>query len=149
LDFLRPFFAETALPVELAIAGKPAAPGRRIRNLGFVNDIESVYQAADAVVLASRYEAFGLAAVESALCGTPALVSSRAGCGEAVREPALSTFRPERPEELAAAIVRIVDLDREGLGDLARCLNYDPGREAFMDEFAGLAGLSLGARRAG
>jgi glycosyltransferase involved in cell wall biosynthesis len=137
------------LPVELAIAGKPAAPGRRIRNLGFVNDIESVYQAADAVVLASRYEAFGLAAVEAVLCGTPALVSSRAGCGEAVREPALFTFRPERPEELAAAVSRVVDLDRKGLGDLGRCLGYAPGREAFVNEFAGLAGLSPGARRAG
>jgi glycosyltransferase involved in cell wall biosynthesis len=114
-----------------------------------VADIESVYQAADATVMASVYEPFGLVAVESTLCGTPALISSRAGCCEALREPALFTFRPDRPEELAAAVARVMDLDREGLGDLGRCLGYAPGREAFVNEFAGLAGLNLGEVRAG
>ena len=42
---------------------------------GFRHDMENVYREADLLLFLSEYESFGNVAVESILCGTPALVS--------------------------------------------------------------------------
>ena len=138
LPFLRSFFESADLPVALAVAGKPAREGRNVRSLGYVPDIESLYQAADATVLASAYETFGMVGVESVLCGTPALMSSRAGCCEAIGEPALVSFRPDSREELEAGVRRLLSFDRWSAGDLSRRLAYDPGRDSFVNGFLDL-----------
>ena len=66
--------------IVLAVASRRAIEHPRALNLGFRRDIEKCYAAADAAILASRYEPFGLVGVESVLCGTPALLSE--ACGE-------------------------------------------------------------------
>ncbi|MDR1519583.1 MAG: glycosyltransferase family 4 protein [Planctomycetota bacterium] len=127
--FLREFFTETDLPVELAVAGRPAGPGRNIRGLGFSSRIEALYQAADAVILASAYEPFGLVGAEAALCGTPVVLAENVGCCEVLSRPLLHTFRAGDRESLAAAIRETLAAGRP---EPAR-LGYDPGVQAHLE----------------
>jgi glycosyltransferase involved in cell wall biosynthesis len=55
---------------------------RRIRFLGFRNDVSLVLAAADALVHPARYEAYGLGVHEAICRGLPAIVSARAGVAE-------------------------------------------------------------------
>ena len=59
---------------------------KRVRWLGFVpdSDLVSLYQGALATVLPSRYEGFGLPALESMSCGVPAIVDRRTALPEVV-----------------------------------------------------------------
>ena len=136
LSLVRNFFEKTELPVELVLLGKKARPGRNVRIMGFAADIERLYQAADATILASHYEPFGMVAVESVACGTPVVFSERAGCCEVLEEPALYRIKPDDPEMLAAAVEKILawDRDSEAGGNLPRCIKYDFGKEEFVDK---------------
>lgn len=57
--------------------------GVPVRFTGFLNQsrIPEAYAAADALVLPSETETWGLVANEAMACGLPAIVSDRAGCG--------------------------------------------------------------------
>jgi glycosyltransferase involved in cell wall biosynthesis len=68
--------------LKLFIAGKKALNGSNVFNLGYRSDIEKLYVAADAVILASTYEPFGLVGPESVLCGTKSILMSGIGCTE-------------------------------------------------------------------
>lgn len=98
-----------ALPVVLAVAGRaPARTSERVRYLGFVKQIEECYQAADFTILASLYEPFGMVGVETVMCGTPAILSSKVGCSEVIAPAAKFTFAPRNLADLRAAIDRAV-----------------------------------------
>lgn len=102
---LRKFFETTSLPVILAVAGKPIPCGlKNIRYLGFRNDIENLYRACDFSILASLYEPFGLAAVESILCGTPVVLAKNIACGEIITNSVKCTFSKNNLESLSSAI---------------------------------------------
>jgi glycosyltransferase involved in cell wall biosynthesis len=107
----------TSLPVVLAVAGR--APGRqtsaRIRWLGFIREIEECYQAADFTILASRYEPFGMVGVETVMCGTPAILSSRVGALEVIAPRAKFTFDPDDVPGLRNAIAQAVRTHGAGL----------------------------------
>jgi glycosyltransferase involved in cell wall biosynthesis len=99
----------TSLPVVLAVAGRaPRQASRRVRYLGFVRQIEECYQAADFTILASRYEPFGMVGVETVMCGTPAILSSRVGALEVIAPRAKFTFEPDDAAGLRTAIERAV-----------------------------------------
>lgn len=134
LPFLRAFFEQTDLPVELAVAGKEATGGRNIRSLGYLPAIEDAYRAADAVVLASHYEPFGMVAVESILCGTPVLFSEKAGCCEVLHEPAFYRIRPDDAALLEQMVRRILAFDRSAAVGLRDCVGYDWSRDYFVNE---------------
>jgi glycosyltransferase involved in cell wall biosynthesis len=98
-----------SLPVVVAVAGRaPRGTSGRIRYLGFVTQIEECYQAADFTILASRYEPFGMVGVETVMCGTPAILSSRVGALEVIAPQAKFTFEPDDTAGLRAAIGRAV-----------------------------------------
>jgi glycosyltransferase involved in cell wall biosynthesis len=80
---------------------------RRIRFLGFQDDVRRVLWAADAVVAPTRYEAFGLAVQEALCCGIPAVVSRSAGVAERIPAPldALLLADPDDAEELARRLL--------------------------------------------
>ena len=56
----------------------------RVDLLGFVDDIVATYQAADAVIVTSRYEGFCLPALEAMACGTPVVAFDNSAIGETI-----------------------------------------------------------------
>jgi D-inositol-3-phosphate glycosyltransferase len=72
-------------------------------------DLPEYYRAADAVVVSSRYESFGLVAVEALACGTPVVASAVGGLPSIVRDGENGQLvRWRRPEEFAARLDALV-----------------------------------------
>ncbi|OCH78969.1 glycosyltransferase family 4 protein [Gordonia sp. UCD-TK1] len=81
--------------------------GKAVRFVGPVDHTELVtlMHRCDAIVLPSRYEPFGIVALEAAATGVPLIVTTAGGLGEAVREPDTGlTFEPADVAGLAAAV---------------------------------------------
>ena len=79
---------------------------------GFVSDDDRdrLYAVADVCVFPSRYEPFGIVALESMAAGTPVVVSDVGGLGSVVEHDQTGlTSYPENIDSLAAAIVRALD----------------------------------------
>ncbi len=67
------------------------------------------YAAADLVAVPSRYESFGLVAVEALACGTPVVASRVGGLRYTIGEGTTGFLvKPQAPEALAAAIETIL-----------------------------------------
>ncbi|MBI5594762.1 MAG: glycosyltransferase family 4 protein [Elusimicrobia bacterium] len=83
---------------------------RRLRWLGHVpqSDLVSVYNLAQGLLFASRYEGFGLPVLEGMACGTPVVTSTTSALPEVAGGAAL-LCDPDSPEQLAAAMVSILD----------------------------------------
>lgn len=102
---------------------------------GFVSDPELVelYNAAQAAVLPSLEEGFGLPAVEAMACGTPLICSDRGSLPEVVGQ-AGRLFHPGRPDELAAVLRQV--LGNEGLRDSMRAAGLQRSRMFTWDAAA-------------
>lgn len=139
--------------VVLAVAGRPvgqALPG--VRELGYVADIEELYQAADFCALASDYEPFGLVGIEAVLCGTPLLFAEGIACLEVLRPQAVERFERTDPASLDAALARAVRRVRAGAGRLAvprEALAYDPALSVHVDALLAIAAEPGRTGRAG
>lgn len=72
--------------------------GDRVRLPGAVaqGELPRYYRAADALVVASRYESFGLVAVEALACGTPVVASKVGGLPSIVRDGVNGVLVPWR-----------------------------------------------------
>jgi glycosyltransferase involved in cell wall biosynthesis len=57
---------------------------KRLHYIGFREDVERVYGAADVVVCASDFESYGKANLEAMACGKPVVSTNRGGPGETV-----------------------------------------------------------------
>ncbi len=90
--------------------------------MGSVIEIECLYAVADLVVLPTLHEAFGLVIPEAMAMGVPVIASAYAGAIEDFGtngKNCLALCSPEQPEEIAAAIQRLLD-DSELRSKLAK-----------------------------
>ena len=107
--------------VELVLVGDPAAPrGDGVRVEGRVEDAELVewYNAADALVLPSLNEGFGLSALEAMACGTPVLGSEIDALREVAGDAAI-LVAPRDVDAWSAALQTILD-DADRRAELRR-----------------------------
>lgn len=109
----RLLVAGTGTAAELLVAGaRTARVSRSVTFLGHVPDRElaALLPAVDAVVLPSRYEPFGIVALEAAAAGAALVASTAGGLGELVvdGETGLS-FPPGDNAALASAVGRVLD----------------------------------------
>lgn len=118
---------------QLALAGGPGYRGEEIakevrgrnlepdvRLLGYVPDEElpALYREADLLVVPSRYEGFGLPALEAMACGTPVLAADSSSLPEIVG-PAGELFPLGEPEALAERIAALME-SRDTLDAMGR-----------------------------
>ncbi|WP_086819209.1 glycosyltransferase family 4 protein [Allokutzneria sp. NRRL B-24872] len=88
---------------------------RVLRSVEFVGhlsdrDLAASLAAADAVVLPSRYEPFGIVALEAAAAGAPLVASTAGGLGEVVLDGVTGlSFPPGDVDVLAAAVRAVLD----------------------------------------
>ncbi len=94
------------------------------------DELADRYRAADVFVLSSRYEPFGMTAVEAMACGTPTVVTSQGGLWRNLTwgRDAL-TVDPRDPEALGHTVLQILEY-----GELARRLSRY-GSEAVRKRF--------------
>jgi glycosyltransferase involved in cell wall biosynthesis len=77
-----------------AIAERAAAAGARVLEGVDEARLVALYRAAEVVAVPSRYEGFGLTALEGMACGTPVVVAGDSGALEEVSGPAALVVRP-------------------------------------------------------
>ncbi|WP_433787038.1 glycosyltransferase family 4 protein [Actinomycetospora sp. CA-101289] len=130
----------------LAERARAARVRRSVRLLGHVDDdtLRDLLASADAAVLPSRYEPFGITALEAAAAGAPLVASRAGGLGEVVVDGVTGlSFAPGDVPGLAAAVVRCLD-DPEAArtrADAARArLDTDFAWPAIAAETAALYG---------
>jgi glycosyltransferase involved in cell wall biosynthesis len=106
-------------------AGSAAAAG--VRSVGYVDDADlpGLYAGAQAFVLPSRYEGFGLTCLEAMASGTPVVAADRGALPETCGDAAI-LVDPDDADALGAAVVRAAtetalrqDLRRRGLSRAA------------------------------
>ncbi|MDN0196924.1 glycosyltransferase family 4 protein [Streptomyces sp. S.PNR 29] len=101
-----------------------AAAPESVLFAGAVTDASPWYQAADVVVLPSRWEGMALAPLEAMACGRPVVVTDVDGARESL--PPVFAARclvpPEDPAVLAAAVTELLldPMERESLGNRGR-----------------------------
>jgi UDP-glucose:(heptosyl)LPS alpha-1,3-glucosyltransferase len=81
----------------------------RVQFLSPVEDVRTVYAAADLLVAPSLEDSFNLPVLEAMSCGLPVIVSPRAGVSEGLTDAHDSVVLtdPENAEELSAAIQKL------------------------------------------
>lgn len=94
--------------IRLVVAGKAPLDHPGVINLGFRRDMPALYAAADAAILASKYEAFGLVGPEAILCGTPVLLANTVGAVEVLSESACLRF-DRTVDSLRAALKKTLE----------------------------------------
>lgn len=99
-----------ALRPELEALARSSGVDSCVHFLGFREDIRTVYQAADIVVLPSTGEGLSNAILEAMACATPVLCHAACGCAEAVSDGVDGWVRDiDSAETLAALLGSILD----------------------------------------
>ncbi len=82
----------------------------RVRFEGWVDPPWTAQWPVDVLLVPSRYEGFGLVAVEAMLAGIPVVASDVAGLSEVLtHEKTGLTVGPEKPDDLARAVRRVLE----------------------------------------
>jgi glycosyltransferase involved in cell wall biosynthesis len=129
-------------------------PSASVRLTGAVADVVPWYQAADLVVLPSRWEGMALAPLEAMACGRPVVVTDVDGARESL-PPALAPrclVPAEDPAALAAAVAGLLldpplcaSLGREGRRHVLSAHDARHTAEAVADLYRDLLGGGPGA----
>lgn len=114
-------------PVHGDAGGVPVPP--RVRFTGWVprSELDRYIDQADAVIMPSRWEAFGFVAVEAMRRAVPVFASNRGALPEIVVDGLTGiVFDLDRPQELSARLMRIsrAELHEMGLNGRRRFLEY-------------------------
>jgi glycosyltransferase involved in cell wall biosynthesis len=112
-----------------------------VRLLGWApeEEIEALYAVARCFVFPSLYEGFGLPVLEAMQRGVPVACSNRTSLPEVAGDAALM-FDPDKPEEIAAAIERLLTDPDEA--ERLRAAGYERARQFTWDETARLTAAS-------
>lgn len=119
----------------------------RLHYIGFREDVEQVYAAADVIVCASAFESFGRANLEAMAAGKPVVSTNRGGPRETI-VPGETGYLvvPDDSRGMAEAVLRLLaDEDlRAKIGSAARdhvCRNFsmDAAADAYVKIFESLA----------
>jgi glycosyltransferase involved in cell wall biosynthesis len=116
--------ADAGLPHRLRVAGSLRAHNEHelralvaasprpdlVDVLGYVDDIVALYRGADAVLVASRYEGFGLPALEAMACGVPVVAYDNSSLPEVVGDAGVLV--PDGDVAQLATALRSVLTDR-------------------------------------
>jgi len=134
-----------AFAVELGVEGY-------VEFAGHVGDVKTRLEAADIFLMPSKWEGFGLAAVEAMNAGLPLVVSDVPGLREVVGQDGDCAFLvdPEKPEEIAAALRRLIeDPDlRARMGRRAFERSLEFSEEAMVDAYVDVYRTVMGASNA-
>jgi glycosyltransferase involved in cell wall biosynthesis len=92
------------------VARTIGALGERVRFTGHLaeEELRRFYAHAEALVLPSFYEGFGLPPLEAMACGVPVAVSRRAALPEVCGDAAVYFDHPEDPADIAAGLERLL-----------------------------------------
>jgi glycosyltransferase involved in cell wall biosynthesis len=112
--------------------------GERVRFLGQVNDVAALLAAVDVVVMPSRHEGLGVAALEAMAAGRPVIASRVGGLPEAVGDAGVLV--PNGDARALAEAIRLLALDPQ-----ARRTLGDAGRRRVADRFT-LGTMARGTR---
>jgi mannosylfructose-phosphate synthase len=107
--------AESSLLAELKAQVQRLGLAPRVRFTGFVadNELADHYRAADVFVLSSRYEPFGMTAIEAMACGTPTVITTHGGLFRAVTFGRHALYADTfDKEDLGITIVKILRYPR-------------------------------------
>jgi glycosyltransferase involved in cell wall biosynthesis len=88
---------------------------------GAVTDLPAYLESLDAVVIPSRWEAFGLVGAEARAAGRPILAARTDGLVEQAGSDAGILFPAEDPTAIAAAIRGLAERDLGAMGERGRC----------------------------
>ena len=102
----KPTKLEMEVREEITRLAKEAGISDRIIQTGRIpNDLLPTYYAkADVVVLPSRYDLFGMVAIEALACGRPVIVSKYAGVSKLIKDSFGLIADPKNPKDLAEKI---------------------------------------------
>jgi len=112
--------------------------GERVRFLGRVEDVPALLAAVNVVVMPSRHEGLGVAALEAMAAGRPVIASRVGGLPEAVGDAGVLV--PHDDAQALAEAIRRLALDRNA----ARALG-EAGRRRVAERFT-LAAMARGTR---
>lgn len=137
LDILIDIFKKNNLPkLNLYIIGEPVVSQnefqfpKNVINLGWIDNklLDSYYSAMDAVVMPSRWEGFGLVAIEAMKNRKPVIASNRGALPELI-SPGINgyTFNLDKPNELVEILLK---LDKTVLAEMG-----NRGRSVYEEKF--------------
>lgn len=96
----------------------------RVIVLGFRRDVASIIKASDVVVIPSRWEGFGLVAVEALACGKKVVCSNVAGLSEVVGNVGIK-ISGENADAYAEKIISIIDNGYDADECIEQALKFD------------------------